>query len=82
MIGMEKMMSDQVTLTPKKFSLEVEKVAFEKNITHMDAVIMCCEQFGLDPEYAAKLLTKSVKEKIELNAMDLNYLPKSAKLPV
>ena len=48
----------------------------------MDAVIMCCEQFGIDPEYAAKLLTKSVKEKIELNAMDLNYLPKSAKLPV
>ena len=47
---MEKMMSDQVTLTPKRFSLEVEKVSFEKNITHMDAVIICCEQCGIDPE--------------------------------
>ena len=82
MIGMEKMMADQVTLTPKKFSLEVEKVAFDKRITHMDAVILCCEQFGIDPEYAEKLLTKALKQKIELNAMDLNYLPKSAKLPV
>ena len=79
---MEKMMAEHVTLTPKKFSLEVEKVAFDKRITHMDAVILCCEQFGIDPEYAAKLLTKALKQKIELNAMDLNYLPKSAKLPV
>jgi hypothetical protein len=30
----------------------------------------------------AKLLTKSLKEKIEANARELNYLPKVAKLPM
>ena len=82
MIGTEKKMTEEVALTPKKFSLQVEKVAFEKNITHMESVIICCETYGIDPEYAAKLITKGLKEKIELNAMELNYLPKSAKLPV
>ena len=37
---------------------------------------------GIEPVTTAKLLTKSLKEKVEANARDLNYLPKSAKLPV
>jgi len=30
--------------TPKIFSLEIEKVALEKKITHMDAVVWYCEK--------------------------------------
>ena len=37
---------------------------------------------GIEPVSVAKLITKSLKEKIEANARDLNYLPKSAKLPL
>ena len=69
--------------TPKIFSLEIEKVALEKKITHMDAVVWYCEKNELEPESVARLLTKGLKEKIEANARDLNFLvEKSAQLPI
>ena len=68
--------------TPKTFSLEIEKIAFDKRCTHLEAISIYCEQMGIEPVTVAKLITKSLKEKIEANARDLNYLPKSAKLPL
>ena len=68
--------------TPKTFSLEIEKVAFDKRCTHLEAITIYCETIGIEPVSVAKLLTKSLKEKIEANARDLNYLPKAAKLPM
>ena len=67
--------------TPKTFSLEIEKIAFNKRCTHLDAISIYCEKIGIEPVSVAKLLTKSLKEKVEANARDLNYLPKAAKLP-
>ena len=63
--------------TPKTFSLEIEKIAFNKRCTHLDAISIYCEKIGIEPVSVAKLLTKSLKEKIEANARDLNYLPKA-----
>ena len=68
--------------TPKTFSLEIEKIAFDKRCTHLEAVSIYCEKIGIEPVTTAKLLTKSLKEKIEANAIELNYLPKVAKLPL
>jgi|TARA_B100000900_G_scaffold285657_1_gene244813 hypothetical protein len=77
------MADDKNTIhTPKTFSLEIEKIAFKKKCTHLEAISIYCEQIGIEPVSTAKLLTKSLKEKVEANAIDLNYLPKSAKLPM
>ena len=76
-------MSDKNTVhTPKTFYLEIEKIAFGKRCTHLEAISIYCEQIGIEPVSVAKLLTKSLKEKVEANARDLNYLPKAAKLPM
>ena len=75
-------MSDTTSHTPKTFSLEIEKIAFKKRCTHLEAISIYCEQMGIEPVTTAKLLTKSLKEKIEANAIELNYLPKVAKLPM
>ena len=66
--------------TPKTFSLEIEKIAFDKRCTHLEAISLYCEKTGIEPVTTAKLLTKSLKEKIEANAIELNYLPKVAKI--
>jgi|TARA_B110000211_G_scaffold200959_1_gene232263 hypothetical protein len=68
--------------TSKTFSLKIEEIALEKNITHMDAVLWYCEKEGLEPDSLRPLISKSLKEKIEANARDLNYLPKCAQLPL
>jgi hypothetical protein len=75
-------MIDTTVHTPKTFSLEIEKLAFEKRCTHLEAISIYCEKVGIEPVTTSKLLTKSLKEKIEANARELNYLSKRAKLPV
>ena len=69
-------------LTPKKFSLEIENIAKEKRISHMDAVIDYCQKNNVEPDTVGRLITKGLKEKIEANARELNYLEKQAQLPI
>jgi hypothetical protein len=68
--------------TPKTFTLEIEKIAKEKQITHMDAVLWYCEKEGIEPDTVGSLVSKGLKEKIEANARELNFLPRQAQLPV
>ena len=68
--------------TTKTFSLKIEQIALEKNISHMDAVLWYCSENEIDPSTVARLISKGLKEKIEVNAAALNYLPKKAKLPI
>ena len=68
--------------TSKTFSMNIENVAKEKNITHMEAVLDYCKRNDLEPDTVGNLISKSLKEKIEANARDLNYLPRQAQLPV
>jgi len=68
--------------TSKTFTLTIENIVKEKSITHMDAVLWYCEQEGLEPDDLGTLISKGLKEKIEANARELNFLPKQAQLPI
>ena len=68
--------------TTKTFTLAIENIVKEKKITHMDAVLLYCELEGIEPDYIPSLISRGLKEKIEANARDLNFLPKSAQLPI
>ncbi len=66
------------------FSLSIETIVAKKNIPYMDAIIMYCEETGLELELAAKLVSGALKSKVQLEAEDLHFLPKSntTKLPL
>ena len=70
--------------TLKDFQREVEQLAFEKRIDFMEAVILYCEQTGMEVEAAGSLIKSSAKMKarIQDEAELLNYFPKTAKLPI
>ena len=68
--------------TPKSFTIAIENIAKEKEITHMVAVLWYCEQEGIEPDSVGYLISKGLKQKIEANARALNFLPKQAQLPV
>tara|TARA_B100000745_G_scaffold258108_1_gene181229 strand:- start:432 stop:647 length:216 start_codon:yes stop_codon:yes gene_type:complete len=68
--------------TSKMFTLQIEEIVKEKRISHMDAVLWYCEKEGLEPDGLGSLISKGLKEKIEANARDLNFLPKCAQLPI
>lgn len=65
------------------FSLKIENLVSEKNIPYMDAIVMHCESTGQEIELAAKLVSGALKSKIQIEAEELNFLPKSntTKLP-
>ena len=69
-------------ITPKKFALIVDELVRTKHLTHMEAIIYYCEQNMLEPASVTKWIDKCLKEKIQLDAEKLNYLPKTSQLPL
>ena len=68
-------MSDNF-LSKKKFTKMVEGEVKANNLSYMDAVVNLCEKNNIEIEDVKKFLSNSVKERIEVEAMELNYLPK------
>ena len=68
--------------TTKSFTIAIENIAKEKQITHMEAVLWYCSKEGVEPDTVSSLISKGLKEKIEANARELNFLPKQAQLPI
>ena len=70
-------------VTPSKFALLIENIVKDKKVSYMDAVILYCEENGIDPSSVKPLINKHLKEKIAYEAQSLNMLKdKTAKLPI
>ena len=71
-------------MNSKKFSLLIEDIVKKKKITYMDAIISYCEEHDIDPSSIGPLVNKSLKEKIKIEAENLNLVEKSstAVLPI
>ena len=65
-----------------RFPKEVELYAFKNKVSYIDAVLAVCEQFGLEPQVAAKFLNAPIIQKIKAEGQELNLLPKKSKLPL
>lgn len=70
--------------SPTQFMIEIDKLVLEKKMEYIDAVIYYCEQNDIDIETAASLIKGSakMKAKIQFEAEELNYLPRTGKLPL
>ena len=71
-------------MNSKEFSLKIENIVKEKRISYMDAVVWYCEQNDIDTGTVSPLISKSLKEKIQVEATDLKMLkiPKCGVLPI
>lgn len=70
--------------TMNLFAVEVRALRVEKRMDYIDAVIHWCELKGLEVELAASLVIAdaAMLSSIEVEAENLNYLKKTARLPV
>jgi hypothetical protein len=64
------------------FSLHIEKLAIERRLSYMDAVLKYCEENFLEPDDVKHLINKTLKDKIEQDMMEANLLPKKAMLDI
>ena len=62
--------------------MNIEKLAKSGECSYLDALIDYCDKNSVEPEQIKPLITKSLKEKLEVNARELNFLPKVATLPI
>jgi hypothetical protein len=75
---------DMIVESMHNFNAEVRKLKSERNMDYIDAVIYWCELKGVEVELAADLITgdASMLSNIQEEAENLNYLKKTARLPV
>ena len=60
----------------------IEEMVQEKRLTYMDACLHYCEENNVEPESLGRLVNKSLKQKIQVEAEGLHFLPKTSTLPV
>ena len=63
-------------------NLTLEKIVKETELSYMDAVLDYARVSDIEPEAMAKMLNQSIKDKIEVEAQNLNMLKKTGKLPI
>lgn len=72
----------ELLLTKQKFTRMVEDTVRTTQLSYIDSVVHLCEKNNLEIEDIKKYISDPVKEKIEAEAMNLNFLESSAKLPI
>ena len=75
---------EQKIMTRKRFSAAVEQLVAKGNMSYIDAATFIIEKRGMDYTNLKKLLTDSLKDKMEAEAMRLNLIrgKKGNKLPI
>jgi len=68
-------------LSKKMFSKSVEDTVRKMSMSYMDAVVYLCDEMTIEIEDVKKYLSTPIKERIEAEAMNLNFLEKSQPLP-
>jgi hypothetical protein len=63
-----------------KFGKLIEEQVVNKKLSYMDAVIETCKITNIDPQDVKKFISNVIREKIEAEAMSLNFLPKQNEL--
>lgn len=72
----------EMMLTKARFTKMIEDTVIMKRLSYMDAIIDLCEKNSLEVEDVKKYISDPIKEKLEAEAMKLNFLPRSSTLPI
>jgi len=63
-------------LTKSKFTKLIENTVADLKIPYMDAILKVCETNDIEIEDIRKFISPVIKDKLEAEAMELNFLPK------
>lgn len=71
-------------VSKEKFAADIEALVLDSKMNYIDAIVLYCEQNGIEIENVGKLISKPLKDKVKFVATELNYLKKTTrgKLPL
>lgn len=64
-----------------KFAKAIDGLVEKTGFNYIEAITEYCAQTGMEIELAATLVNSNLKSKLQLDAQDLNLLPKTTRLP-
>ena len=67
---------------PTKFSIAIEGVRKETDLSYMDSIIHYCRENSIELNIVGDLVTANLREKVEAEARNLNFLTKGGVLPI
>ena len=67
---------------PTKFSIAIEGVKKETELSYIDSIIYYCKENSIELNIVGDLVTANLKEKVEAEARNLNFLPRGGILPI
>ena len=70
------------TQTSNEFYQKINQLVDDTKLSYMDAILHYCDQNGMEPETVAQLVNTKLKAQIREEAEELNFFPKTAKLPL
>jgi len=62
-------------LTKAELTKLVEKLVRDERMSYMEAVLHICEERSIDPLDIGKIVERPIRNKIEIEAQQLNMLP-------
>jgi hypothetical protein len=68
-------------MTSAKFSEEIETIVKNGNglVNYIEAIICFCQDQEIEMETVPKLISKSLKQKLQYDAQKLNYIKKTSR---
>ena len=68
--------------TSERYNSEIEEIVERTKMSYLDAMLYHADENGLESETVAGLVNVKTKTKLREEAEILNFMPKTAKLPI
>ena len=68
--------------TSERYNSEIEEIVERTRMSYLDAMLCHADENGLESETVAGLVNVKTKTKLREEAEILNFMPKTAKLPI
>ena len=65
-----------------KFTFAIEKIRKDIEMSYIDSIIYYCDEHDIELSIVDSLVTPNLKEKLEAEAVELNFLPRGGVLPI
>ena len=76
-------MEEQLNLyTSERYNSEIEEIVERTRMSYLDAMLYHADENGLESETVAGLVNVKTKTKLREEAEQLNFMPKTSKLPI
>ena len=80
-MGKNPMTIEPQMMDKNRFTKMIEDAVKTLNISYIDSIVHLCEKHNIEIEDVRKYVSPVVKNKLEAEAMKLNYLPRGNELP-